>query len=196
MKVFRVKTTGCPEKNWLIEKNPHQNWVLRGQIFPWTWIRSGWSCLVLVRNDQKHFSRHRGCRLLVIEQPVQCTPWVQQHPVSHFFGDILYFGFKVTFFGTPCTLDSTLTFLMWLLSPAPVDIISMLIVNMEWDLKFGLLSYAVQSNFVVICSSRVRSKWSGVKSNLEESAFIFVAPVALGYQKLLYSLYYFVYFVS
>ena len=34
---------------------------------------------------------------------------------------------------------------MWLLSPAPVDIISMLIVKMEWDLKFGLLSYAVQS---------------------------------------------------
>ena len=36
--------------------------------------------------------------LLVIEQPVQCTPWLQQHPVSHFFGDTLYFGFKVTFF--------------------------------------------------------------------------------------------------
>ena len=31
-----------------------------------------------------------------------------------------------------------LTFLIWLLSPEPVDIISMLIVKIEWDLKLML----------------------------------------------------------
>ena len=57
-------------------------------------------------------------------EPVQCAPWLQQHSVSHFFWDTLYFAFNFllghtvlwiqlfvgtpcTFFGTPCTLDST-----------------------------------------------------------------------------------------
>ena len=31
----------------------------------------------------------------------------------------------------------SLTFLIWLLSPEPVDIISMLIVKIEWDLKIA-----------------------------------------------------------
>ena len=31
------------------------NRVLWGQIFPWTLLGSAWSCLVLVRNDQKTF---------------------------------------------------------------------------------------------------------------------------------------------
>ena len=56
---------GVP-KNWQIENNPNKNLVPWDQIFPWTWQGSAWSCLVLVRNDQKHFSRHRGYRLMMI----------------------------------------------------------------------------------------------------------------------------------
>ena len=37
------------------EKNPNQKWVLWSQIFPWMWLGSAWSCLVLVRNDQITF---------------------------------------------------------------------------------------------------------------------------------------------
>ena len=53
-------------KNW--QTNPKQNSVLWGQLFPWKWLESTWSCLVLVRNDQKPISRHNVCRLLVNER--------------------------------------------------------------------------------------------------------------------------------
>ena len=157
MKFFRVRTTGSLPK--LSAAGPN---------FPMDMNLERFILLSLSKKRPKTFFQTQGVLATGDWACAESAPWIQQHSVGHYF------------FGTSCTLDSTLTFLMWLLSPAPVDIISMLIVNMEWDLKFGLLSYAVQSNFVVICSSRVRSKWSGVKSNLEESAFIFVAPVALG----------------
>ena len=35
------------------KENIHQNWLLWGQIFPWAWLGSAWSYLVLVRNDPK-----------------------------------------------------------------------------------------------------------------------------------------------
>ena len=37
----------------LKHKITYQNWVHGGQIFSWTWLGSVWSCLILVRNDQK-----------------------------------------------------------------------------------------------------------------------------------------------
>ena len=67
-------------------KNPNQNWVLRGQFSHV--LGSAWSCLVLVRNDQKIISRHR----LVLLRGVPGTgdrafaPWLQKHSESHFFG--------------------------------------------------------------------------------------------------------------
>ena len=61
--MYIVGCTGVSKK-LLIEENPNQNWLLWGPIFPWAWIRSTWSRLVLVRNGQKKISRHRGCRLL------------------------------------------------------------------------------------------------------------------------------------
>ena len=47
-------------KNVLIEKNHNKNWVLWGWIFPWTWLRSAWSCLVLVKKGPKTFFLTQG----------------------------------------------------------------------------------------------------------------------------------------
>ena len=53
-------------------KNLNQNWVLRGQMFSWTWLGSALVLLCLSKKRQKIFSRHRIVqvslrRLLVIE---------------------------------------------------------------------------------------------------------------------------------
>ena len=153
MKVFRVKTTGCPEKNWLIEKNPHQNWVLRGQIFPWTWIRSGWSCLVLVRNDQKHFSRHRGIGYW----------WLSSLCSVHRGSSSILL---VYFLGTPCTLDSKSLFLghpvLWIqLSPSlcgccpPPQWTSSRCWSWRWSEIWNLDSFLMQYKVILLSYAQV-----------------------------------------
>ena len=54
-----------------------------------TWVGRAWFGLVLVRNDQKLISRHKGCQLLVIE------------PVQPRSTSIL----KVRFFGHPVVMN-------------------------------------------------------------------------------------------
>ena len=86
--------TRCPKKvtnRW--RKNHNQIWVLLGQFFPWTWLGSAWSCLVLVGNDQKTCSR--SWMRLRATCDWTGVPWLQQHSVSNFFGTpclILPFG--------------------------------------------------------------------------------------------------------
>ena len=94
--------TGCLKKvvsRMLLEpKNPNQDWVLWGQIFPWTWLESDWSYYSLINKRPKNnfWSKPieiakvaRGFRLLLIEQ-LRCRGfsstllWVTflRHPVS------------------------------------------------------------------------------------------------------------------
>ena len=69
----------------LTEKNRNQNWALWGQIFPWTWLGSAWSCLGF-KNSKKRpknkFKTHASYWWL--------SPWLQQHPLSTFFWDTMY----------------------------------------------------------------------------------------------------------
>ena len=43
-----------PERHWPGPKNLNQKWVLWGPIFPLTWLPCVWSCLVLMKNNQKY----------------------------------------------------------------------------------------------------------------------------------------------
>ena len=69
-----------------------QNWVLCGQILPWTSLGKAWSGLVLERNDQHFNFQTQGV-------PAACdwasALWLQQHSES-------------AFFGTPCILQNSL----------------------------------------------------------------------------------------
>jgi len=65
-------------------KNSNQNWVLWGQICPWTWLESAWSCLILnkkKRSGKKNNFQRQTLPCLVDILPVgmmintksQCT---------------------------------------------------------------------------------------------------------------------------
>ena len=59
-----------------------ENWVVWGQILPLIWYRSAWSCLVLVRNDQKKNFQTQG---VPATGDRACAPWLRQHSVNTFF---------------------------------------------------------------------------------------------------------------
>ena len=65
-------------------KNPDQNWVVWGQIFPWAWFGSTWSHLVFVRNNQAWLKLPvvRGAGLATADWAG--AMWFQQHSVSNF----------------------------------------------------------------------------------------------------------------
>ena len=50
---------GVP-KNWLIKKSLPKLGAVGQNFCPWTWLGSAWSCLVLVRNDQKNIFPDTG----------------------------------------------------------------------------------------------------------------------------------------
>ena len=66
--------------------NPIQKWVLWGKIFLWTWLRSAWSCVVLVRNDPKTFFQTKGSF-----SPCTVVPAVFYHSIflGHIYHDLL-----------------------------------------------------------------------------------------------------------
>ena len=61
--------------------------MLRSQIFPWTWLGSAGSCLVLVRNDKQIISSHRlaQVRLRGVLATGASALWIQQFCESHCF---------------------------------------------------------------------------------------------------------------
>ena len=63
-------------------KNHNQNWVLWGEILPWTWLRKAWSGLVLVRNDRKINFQTQG---VLATYDLASALWLQQHSESAFF---------------------------------------------------------------------------------------------------------------
>ena len=63
-----------------------ENWVVWGQILPLICYRSAWSCLVLVRNDQKKNFQTQG---VPATGDWACAPWLQQHSVNTFFWNTL-----------------------------------------------------------------------------------------------------------
>ena len=56
-----------------------------GLILPRTWLGSTWSCLVLVKNDQKNIFEAQGLPAAG-DWACECGTWLQQHSISHFFG--------------------------------------------------------------------------------------------------------------
>ena len=87
--------TGFPKK-WLSEccwspKISKPNWVLQGQIFPWTWVWGAWSCPALVKKRPKMINfRQRLVQVWLRGVPATGdwagAQWLQQHSESRFFG--------------------------------------------------------------------------------------------------------------
>ena len=85
--------TGCPKIKWLSEccwSLKIVTRVLRGQIFPWTWIGSAWSYFVFSKKRPKIIIS-RNSLVQVQLRGVSATgdwagtPWLQQHFESHSF---------------------------------------------------------------------------------------------------------------
>ena len=73
----------CAPKKMSYQINPNQNWVLWGQIFPLTRLGSSWSCLVLVKNDQKNIFQKQG---VPTTGDLARALWFNQHTINLFFG--------------------------------------------------------------------------------------------------------------
>ena len=87
-----------------------------------------------VKDTCKYFCEHKGHQISTVNYTISKKCWkaVIFENNYNFKHAKVWLIYSVFYFG------KLLTFLIWLLSPEPVDIISMLIVKIEWDLKLML----------------------------------------------------------